>query len=92
MGGMGAAAPVAPVAPVTPVVPVCPVLPVAPVLQVIVPEQFDAVNFAASVPHKLVLSATTVGAVGLPPVVIVSAFELPLVPQLFPAVTVMSPP
>lgn len=40
------------------------VLPVAPVFHVTVPEQFDAVRVAVSVPHRLVLSAVTIGADG----------------------------
>ena len=40
-------------------------LPVAPVLHVTVAVQFEAVRIAVSVPHKLVLSATILGADGV---------------------------
>jgi len=59
------------------------VLTVVVVRHVMGSEQFDAVSFAVSVPHKLVLSETTVGAVGLPPIVIVITDDAGLVPQSF---------
>ena len=57
------------------------VVPVALVLHFTVPPQPVAVNVAVSVPHKLVLLLAMVGAVGEPPVVIIIAFDAPLVPH-----------
>ena len=59
------------------------VLPVAFVLHLIVPLQLLAVNIAVWFGQIADLSATTVGAFGLPPVVITAAFEAKLVPQVF---------
>ena len=60
------------------------VLVVAPVLHVVVPEQPVAVNVAVSVPQRLVLSAATVGAGGLPPdVIVITVDALLLDPQSF---------
>ena len=56
-------------------------LPVALVLHFTVPTQPLAVNVAVSLPHKLVLLLAIVGALGEPPVVIMTAFDAPLVPQ-----------
>ena len=56
---------------------------VAPVLQVSVPIQPVAVRVAVSLPHKLILLLATVGAVGVVPVVILTTFDAPLVPQAF---------
>lgn len=64
------------------------VLPVVPVFQVITPKQFEAVNVAVSVPQILVLSATIIGDVGVPPFAIFTIFELPLTPQAFTQVAV----
>ena len=58
-------------------------LPVAPVLHVSVPVQPVAVKVAVSLPQMLVLLAVTVGAGGVEPVVMVTTFDTPLVPQLF---------
>jgi len=66
-------------------------LPVEPLLQVTVPLQPYAVSFAVSVPHRLVLSVTIVGGVDMPPVVITTAFELPLVPQAVVQIAVYVP-
>lgn len=56
-------------------------VPVKPVFQVTVPLQPVDVNVAVSLEHKLVLLLTMVGALGEPPVVIITAFDAPLVPQ-----------
>lgn len=70
---------------------------VAPVLHVIVPEQFEAVSVAVSVPHKLVLSATILGAVGVihPPqsafALIMIDVDAALVPQVFVQIAVYVP-
>lgn len=56
-------------------------VPVEPLLQVTVPPQPDAVRVAVSVPQMLVLLLTTVGALGVPPVVITIGVEAVLTPQ-----------
>lgn len=45
------------------------------------PPQPVAVNVAVSAPQILVLLLTTTGALGVPPVVIVTGVEAPLTPQ-----------
>jgi len=58
------------------------VVPVALLLHVTVPVQPVAVRVAVSLPQTWVLLADIVGVVGATPVVIVTEFELPLVPQV----------
>jgi hypothetical protein len=57
-------------------------VPAAELLQVTVPEHPVAVNVAVSLLHRLVLFVAIVGAFGGVPVVIVTTFDIPLVPQL----------
>ena len=64
-----------------PAVPTVMLVPVEPLLQVTVPPHPVAVSVAVSVPQILVLLLTTVGAPGVPPVVIMIGFEAPLTPQ-----------
>ena len=61
---------------------------VALVLHFKVPLQPVAVRVAVSFPQILVLSEVRVGAIGVLPVVIVMAFDAPLVPQVFVQVAV----
>ena len=63
-------------------------VPVAFVLQVTVPAQPVAVNVAVSLLHRLVLLVAIVGAFGVVPVVMVTTFDAPLVPQLLLQVAV----
>lgn len=56
-------------------------VPVWPPIHVTVPPHPVAVKIAVSLPHRLDLSDVTVGGAGLPPVVIITAFDAPLVPQ-----------
>ena len=58
------------------------VLVVAPVLHFRLPTQPVAVKVDVSLGHKLGLVALTVGATGAVPVLMIIAFELPLVPQV----------
>lgn len=57
-------------------------VPVWPPVQVTVPLHPVAVRSAVSSPHRLVLSDANVGGAGLPPIVIITAFDAPLVPQV----------
>ena len=61
---------------------------VALVLHVKVPLQPVAVKVAVSLPQILVLLLVNVGAVGVLPVMITIAFELPLVPHVLVQVAV----
>ena len=61
---------------------------VALVLHFKVPLQPVAVNVAVSLPQILVLLLVNVGAVGVLPVMITIAFELPLVPHVLVQVAV----
>jgi hypothetical protein len=61
---------------------------VALVLHFKVPLHPVAVKVAVSGPHKLVLLLAIDGVVGILPVVMTIAFEVPLVPQLFVQVAV----
>ena len=61
-------------------------VPVALVLQVIGPAQPVAVKVAVSLLHRLDLLLAITGAFGVVPVVIVTTFDAPLVPQLLPHV------
>jgi hypothetical protein len=65
-----------------PDVPTMMLVPLAPVFQVNVPLQPLAVKVAVSPAHRVGLLLVTIGAVGVVPVVIVTTFEVPLVPQL----------
>ena len=67
-------------------------VPVAFVFHFTVPLQPVAVKVADSLPHKLVLLLAIVGALGEPPVVIITAFDAPLVPQAVVQVAVYVPP
>ena len=58
-------------------------MPVEPLLHDIVPLQPFAVKVAVSLLHRLVLLLTMAGAFGVVPVVMVTTFDAPLVPQLF---------
>ena len=58
-------------------------VPVEPLLQDTVPLHPFAVNVAVSLLHRLVLLLTMAGAFGVVPVVMVTTFDAPLVPQLF---------
>ena len=62
--------------------------PTALLLQVTVPAQPVAVNVALAPLHKLLSLADMLGAFGLFPVVIITAFDAPLVPQLLLQVAV----
>jgi hypothetical protein len=62
--------------------------PTAPVFQVTVPAQPVAVKVALAPLHKLVLLAEMLGAFGVLPVVIITEFDAPLVPQLLLQVAV----
>ena len=66
-------------------------MPVALVLHFTVPEQPVAVNVAVSLLHKLDLLLDIIGAFGVLPVVIITAFDAPLVPQLLLHVAVYVP-
>ena len=66
-------------------------VPVEPLLQVTVPPQPVAVSVAVSLPHKLVLLLAIVGAFGVDPVVITTAFDAPLVPQVVVHIAVYVP-
>jgi hypothetical protein len=63
-------------------------VPTALLLQVTVPVQLVAVKVALAPLHKLVLLADMLGAFGVLPVVIITAFDAPLVPQLLLQVAV----
>jgi hypothetical protein len=62
--------------------------PLAFVLHLTVPVQPSAVNVAVSLLHKLDLLLVSIGAPGVLPVVIITAFDAPLVPQLLLQVAV----
>jgi len=57
-------------------------VPVAPLLQTTIPAHPVAVKVAVSLLHKLVLLALTVGGFVPLPVVMMTAFDAPLSPQL----------
>ena len=61
------------------------------VLHFTVPVQPLAVRIAPAPLHKLLLFATIVGAAGVLPVVIVTTFDTPLVPQLLLQVALYVP-
>ena len=65
-----------------PAVPTVILVPVEPLLHVIVPPQPVAVIVVVSLPHRLGLLVEITGALGVPPVVITTAFDTPLVPQV----------
>jgi hypothetical protein len=66
-------------------------VPVAALLHTIVPAQPVAVNVAASLPHRLVLVVLIDGELEPVPIVITTAFEFPLSPQLVLQIAVYVP-